>query len=38
MLSHTARARLVLRCSPLLSRKAQAQDYRTENGYKYGYK
>jgi len=34
MLSHTARARPVLRCFPLLSR----QNYRKENGYQYGYK
>ncbi len=33
MLSHTARARPVLRCSPLLSRHQ-----RKENGYKYGKK
>ena len=36
MLSHTAVARPVLLCSPVLSR--QSNDYRTESGYKNGYK
>ena len=34
MLSHTARARPFLRCSPFLSRQKE----RNETGYKYGYK
>jgi hypothetical protein len=32
MLSHTARARLVLRCSPLLSRHNQRKE-KKKNGY-----
>jgi hypothetical protein len=38
MLSHTARTRPVLRCSPLLSRQNKRKENSYKCAYKYGYK